>query len=73
MALAQVQKEMKADILGLAQDFHRFYPKQWNKVKDRWDEVFPSIQILTEVDVNINRPGLGTVPAAIPRDEVRKK
>jgi len=72
-ALDKVQKEMKADIMGFAEEFHRIYPKQWEKVRERWDEVLPTVQVVSDIHVNIRRPGLGTVPAAIPEDEVKKK
>ncbi|MWV45693.1 Ger(x)C family spore germination protein [Paenibacillus sp. HJL G12] len=73
LALDEVQKTMKADILGFAEDFHRSYPRQWGRVKNRWDEVYPTIQVKTDIHVNIRRPGLSTVPVAIPEDEVKKK
>ncbi|QMV45238.1 Ger(x)C family spore germination protein [Cohnella cholangitidis] len=72
-ALEKVQKEMKADIMGFAEEFHRIYPKQWEEVQKNWDEVFPTVQVNMNIQVNIRRPGLGTVPAAVPEDEVKKQ
>ncbi|MFX4608964.1 Ger(x)C family spore germination C-terminal domain-containing protein, partial [Acinetobacter baumannii] len=39
-ALDQVQKKMNADILGFADAFRRKYPDEWNRAKNRWEEIF---------------------------------
>ncbi|MDB5055482.1 MAG: germination protein GerC family [Bacilli bacterium] len=72
-ALDQVQKKMKADIFGFADAFHRKYPKEWNKVKERWDEVFPTIEISFDIKAHVRRPGKSTVPAGLPEKEVKEK
>ena len=58
MALAQAQKKMKADIFQFADEFYRKYPKEWGKNKDRWDEIFPNVDVRLETNVKIARPGL---------------
>jgi spore germination protein KC len=63
-AVAKVQKKMNADIFGFAQAFHRKYPKEWNLVKDKWDEKFPQVKVTFETDVRIERHGLSS-PAAL--------
>lgn len=50
-------KGMKADVLGVADSFHRKYPKEWNKVKDRWDEVFAKMEFRPTVEVSIKQVG----------------
>ncbi|MNC78447.1 hypothetical protein D3C75_1306600 [compost metagenome] len=64
---------MKADIFGFAKEFHRKYPRQWGVVKERWDEVFPQVKVTVDIEVNIRRPGLITVPGGIPENEVKEK
>lgn len=63
-AVAEVQKNMNADILGFAQAFHRKYPKEWERVKDEWDEKFPQVKVVLESEVKIERQGLSS-PAAL--------
>lgn len=72
-ALNRVQKQMNADIFGFANAFHRKYPKEWNKVKDRWDEVFPNIEVNVQVKARVRRPGASTIPVGLPKDEVIEK
>ncbi|WP_236707912.1 Ger(x)C family spore germination protein [Brevibacillus choshinensis] len=71
--LHQAQHELKADIFGFATQFHRKYPKEFAQVKDRWEEVFPTIEVDMEVSAFIKRPGLATIPAGIPESEVKEK
>jgi spore germination protein KC len=69
-ALRDVQKGMNADIFGFAEAFHRKYPKQWAAVKDRWDQIFPTVQVKFDTKVHIKRPGVSTEPPAVPEKEV---
>jgi spore germination protein KC len=72
-ALDKVQIKMKADVFDFADAFHRKYPKQWNKEKDRWDELFPEVKVSYDIKAKIRRPGMATVPAGLPKEEVRRK
>lgn len=58
MALTQAQKEMKADIFGFADAFYRNYPKEWNRNKNRWDDIYPNLKVMLETEPKIYRPGM---------------
>lgn len=58
MALAQAQKEMKADIFHFADAFYRKYPKEWNQNKNRWDEIYPNVEVKLETNPRVTRPGM---------------
>lgn len=73
MAIAPVQKKMNADIFGFGEAFHRKYPKEWERVKGHWDEIFPELEVKVEVKSYIRRPGKATVPAGLPKEEVKEK
>lgn len=72
MALAQGQNKFKADIFGFADAFHRKYPKQWNEAKERWDKIFPEIEVNIEAKAKILRPGMSSEGAVRPEKEVKK-
>jgi spore germination protein KC len=72
-ALDQVQKKMKVDIFGFANAFHRKYPKEWNKAKDHWDEIFPEVEVTFEIEAKVRRPGMSSEPAGLPEKEVKTK
>lgn len=71
-ALQKVQKEMNADIFGFADEFHRAYPKEWNRVKDRWDDIFPTVEVVVKTKAYVRRPGMNAAPQGIPEQEVKK-
>jgi spore germination protein KC len=71
--ITQVKKEMNVDAFGFADAFHRKYPKQWNKVKDHWDDVLPQVDVEVDITTRVNRPGLSTTPAGLKENEVEEK
>ncbi|MFD2371555.1 Ger(x)C family spore germination protein [Brevibacillus sp. GCM10020057] len=68
-----LQHDMKTDVFGFATAFRRKYPKEFAQVKDRWDEVFPTIDVDLQITSYIRRPGLINIPGGIPGAEVRQK
>ncbi|MEI7024202.1 Ger(x)C family spore germination protein [Paenibacillus sp. y28] len=70
--LQTLQQELKTDALGFADQFYRHYPKEWNKVKDNWDEQFKQIKVTVHIETEINRVGKSSVPQGIPEDKVQK-
>jgi spore germination protein KC len=71
-ALKKVQKELKADIFGFAEIFHRKYPREWNRVKNRWEEIFPTVEVVVKTKVYVRRPGMNTAPQGLPEQEVKQ-
>lgn len=70
--LQKVQKEMKADVFGFADEFHRAYPKEWNRVKDRWDDIFPTVEVVVKTKAYARRPGMNAAPQGVSEQEVKK-
>ena len=54
----KLQKEYDADVLGIGEYLYKFKPDIWEEVKDKWDEVFPNIDINVNVVAKIRRTGL---------------
>lgn len=71
-ALKKVQKEMKADIFGFADMFHRKYPREWNRVKNRWEEIFPTVEVIVKTEAYVRRPGVNSAPQGLPEQEVKQ-
>jgi len=62
-------QKARADVLGFAGAFHREYPEEWAKMKDRWNErVFPRLKVDIQVRVHIRRPGVTDRPAVLPEE-----
>lgn len=48
-------KELKTDCINLGEKIRTKYPLRWEKIKDKWDEVYPEIEIEIKVRSNIAR------------------
>lgn len=56
--IKKLQKEFKADVLGIGEYLYKFHPKLWQEVNDDWDEIFSEMDIEVEVKAHIRRWGL---------------
>lgn len=72
-AVEQVQKNMKADCFGFANVIYQKYPKEWQQIKDRWETVFPDIDVDIRVTAKIKRYGMATHSQGISDEEVKRK
>lgn len=54
----KLQKEFGVDALEIGEYLYKFHPSVWDKVKDNWDEVYPSIKITPVVKHMIRRVGV---------------
>jgi spore germination protein KC len=73
LALVQVQKDMKADVFGFGDAFHRKYPGLWKKNKDRWDNIFPNVEVTIHSNMKIRRHGMNSVISSIFLNKVNEK
>nr|WP_275899519.1 Ger(x)C family spore germination protein [Bacillus piscicola] len=72
MALNDVQQELKTDILGFADAFHRKYPAEWDAVEDDWEEKFLEVKVTINSKVYIKRLGMSVAPQGVPKEEVKR-
>lgn len=70
-AVKAAQKKYKSDILGFGQAIHRSFPKDWKRLKDRWEEEFPQLPVEVRVKSIIRRTGLITKPL-IDEEKIRR-
>lgn len=56
-AFESMQNQYKADIFGFGEAIHRSNPKEWEKLKDNWDEEFSNLKINIKVNLTIYRTG----------------
>ena len=51
-------QDMGVDAAHFGKEFHRKYPKQWKKVKNRWEEeVFPEVKMEFDIEAHIRSRG----------------
>ncbi|WP_199883970.1 Ger(x)C family spore germination protein [Anaerosinus massiliensis] len=58
----KVQKEYGSDIFGFGKALYDAYPDEWEKVKNDWPTIFPSVEYTVKVDTKIRRLGLMQKP-----------
>ncbi|HEX2927476.1 MAG TPA: Ger(x)C family spore germination protein [Ruminiclostridium sp.] len=64
MAAVKKAQELNADIFGFGEAIHQKYPKQWKELEDKWDEIFPTVQVEVKVQAKIRLMGRISKPAA---------
>jgi spore germination protein KC len=72
LTIEKLQQEYKTDVIDFGRRFHQKYPKEWRKVRSKWDEKFPEVEVKFTVSAKVRRPGYIGPPAALPRDEVKE-
>lgn len=53
----ETTQTLNADIYGIGTSVHRKYPKEWKELKNRWNELFPDIELDVQVKVHIPATG----------------
>lgn len=57
LGLNKIQKDYKADVIGFGKRLNIEHPKQWQKVKNNWDDVFSQVLITYSVKLTITDTG----------------
>ncbi|MDI6605226.1 MAG: Ger(x)C family spore germination protein [Thermoanaerobacteraceae bacterium] len=60
--LNTVQKKYKVDVVGFGDRIHKKDPADWEKLKDRWEDIYPEVKINISVKAKIKRVGLTSEP-----------
>lgn len=55
-------RQMNTDIFGFGDAIHQHYPREWDDLKERWDEVFPVLDVEIMVETSIRGSGQATKP-----------
>ncbi|MCT4544743.1 MAG: Ger(x)C family spore germination protein [Vallitalea sp.] len=58
--ILRAQKDYNSDIFGFGDLIKRKNNSKWKKVQDDWDSIFPTIPVVTNVNVNITRTALSS-------------
>ncbi|MDP4159434.1 MAG: Ger(x)C family spore germination protein [Bacillota bacterium] len=54
----KAQKELKSDCVGFAEHLHTQYPVAWKRVKNNWEDIFPTIEYHVSCEVRILNTGM---------------
>ncbi len=65
LALQTAQQDLNSDVFGFGNLIYRTLPREWSRLENRWDEIFPRVQVEIKVDANVRRTGLIKDPIKI--------
>ncbi|MBR2564420.1 MAG: Ger(x)C family spore germination protein [Paenibacillus sp.] len=65
-----IQKKFKADILGMGRSIHQQLPKEWKKIKDRWDVLYPDVKVEIVPHVLIENVGVFNKPIGVVEEDI---
>ncbi|MFJ7755616.1 Ger(x)C family spore germination protein [Peribacillus muralis] len=61
------------DVIGLAKEFYRKYPKQFSEAENDWKGIFEEMEVKVDVTSHIRRQGYINKPAGLPEKEVKDR
>ncbi|AIS53253.1 spore germination protein KC [Thermoanaerobacter kivui] len=61
-ALFILQKKYNADVVGFINILHQRKPKEWKKVQQDWDKIYPDVKFNVTVKSIVRRTGLSSKP-----------
>jgi spore germination protein KC len=56
-SLKKIQKTYKSDVFGFGDAIHRADKQYWKQNKDRWDDIFPTVEVKFNVEVELRETG----------------
>lgn len=63
VAALQKAQKLKVDIFGFGEELHRVEPKEWAKIKNRWEEEFSQLEVKIAVKARVRALGEKTIPS----------
>lgn len=58
VTIEKLQKEFKADVIGIGGHISKYEPDLWDNIKDNWGNIFPEVDINVSIEAKIRRIGL---------------
>lgn len=65
-----IQQKYHADILGIGRSIHQQLPKEWDKMKDRWDDIYPDVEVNVIPHVVIENVGVINKPIGVMEEDI---
>ncbi|WP_458461408.1 Ger(x)C family spore germination protein [Paenibacillus sp.] len=65
-----VQKKYQSDILGIGRSIHQHLPAEWDKMKDRWDVIYPNVEVKVSPHVIIENVGVINKPIGVIEEDI---
>lgn len=69
-AMKILQGEYQADSLGFGRAIHHQKPKDWDRLKSRWQDIYPHVQTEIAVNMHLETVGQALEPMGLPEKEI---
>ena len=69
-ALAVLQDQYQSDSLGFGQTIQHKKPKDWDRLKSRWPDIYPHVKVEIAVDMHLETVGQALEPMGLPEEEI---
>jgi spore germination protein KC len=53
----KAKNDLHSDIFGFGNTLYKYYPKDWEKIKNNWNTLFNSVSYELKIDVHLRRSG----------------
>lgn len=57
-SLNRFQRSLQVDVIGFSDYIRVYHPREWNRIKERWDQVYAAMPVHVHVDVRFTRIGM---------------
>ncbi|MCM3628314.1 Ger(x)C family spore germination protein [Paenibacillus glycanilyticus] len=71
-AILKLQKQFKADAIGLGRELYRNKPTEWKAVQKEWDQKFAEAEVTVDVKLTIGGAGMAGPPLQLNAEEILK-
>ncbi|MCY9659281.1 Ger(x)C family spore germination protein [Paenibacillus chondroitinus] len=55
--IKKMQQQHGQDVFGIGEEIHRDHPYQWKELRDKWDQLFPTVEVSVSVKLKIQNTG----------------
>ncbi|MDU0201095.1 MULTISPECIES: Ger(x)C family spore germination protein [Paenibacillus] len=55
--IKKIQLQLGQDVFGIGEEIHRDHPYQWKELRDKWDQLFPTVEVSVNVKLKIQNTG----------------
>ncbi|NHW36421.1 hypothetical protein GQF04_17805 [Paenibacillus aceris] len=68
--IKELQLQFGQDVFGFGEEVHREHPYYWKEIRNKWDQIFPILEV--SVDVKLKIQSIGDIGKRIPGIGERK-
>lgn len=72
-AVRMIQQKYHSDVLGMGRAIMKSRPDEWKRIKPRWDQLYPKVEVTINPIVHIQNIGAVTKPFGIKKEQIQNE